>query len=285
MTFTPWLRILESTDATPAAPYAKFSAYFTRYHAAWREPSWRYDRSTGEIEYRGLVAVKTGQTAPAAAVNMLTCDLPAYPNLPKPPLHMHMAISSYASGVINEVVRIDCNPGSGPHHGLNVDLTGGNAMGAGNWIWIGGVNISCGTTTHHNPLFYPWAGNNAQYGQVSGGTYFNYYGGWADYPGWLGAQVRTSLDSRRHQWRGLIQNTGAAASGHPTMIDVAHPAPLGGLRVINSAMVNHVWAGGQAGSMRIDALPHSYGYQIILIGIEATSAWIPLNLDFMIAQH
>lgn len=284
MTFTPWLRILNYGEAPPATPYAIFSSYFTRYALGWQEPSWRYDRATGQIEYRGLIA--STASVPAASQRLLSCVMPLTPNLPRPPLHMFGSVSTHGVGgaVISENLRIDCNPnsayGSAGHHDLNVELTGGNAMSSGQWFWLGDHTISC---SNHNPEFGPWARANSISGQTCFSAYWNIFGGWGEYPGgWCAPMFRCSPDYRRWQWRGLFQNTsGAAINAQPNVIDIAHPAPILNQQILNLGMTHVTWSGGQSHSVRIDCSPNTYGHKLNLISPKAVaSGWLSLNLDY-----
>lgn len=279
MTFSPWLRILDSTEPAPAQPYAQFSSYFTRYHPVWREPSWRYDRATGEIEYRGLI--KAAVEVPVATQRLLTCYMPTYPALPKPPLFMLEAISPHGttSGIV-ENLRIDCNPTSAGHHDLNLVLVGGGVMAAGQWFWIGDFAISCG---NRNPTFGPWTRANSLTGQKCFDAYFNIFGGWGEYgSGWAEPQFRCTPDYRRWQWRGLMRNTsGAANNTQANIIDIAHPAPFLNQQILNLLMVHVTWAGGQSHSSRIDCSPNGYGHKLNLVSPKAVaSGWVAFNLDY-----
>lgn len=288
MTFTPWMRILESEEAKPSTPHAYFDSRWTRYHAVWQAPSWRYDRATGEVEYRGLCKVKDGNSVAASYQQVIVwCQMPETPALPRPSaLQMCPSMSSYGVGT-NETTRIDIGAWAGGHHWLALEATSstGTAIGAGNWFWLGHVKLSL---SNRNPTFGPWARNYNTYGETCHGAYFNLYTGqFIDYPGWMPAQFRVTPDLKRWQWRGLIQNTlGALGQSSPyvNVIDVAHPAPYVPVGNVLNTMIGHFnWQGGQVGSLRIDAQPHSYGHRLHLVGSKAAANnYIALNLDYMI---
>lgn len=272
MSWSAWMPI-QDAGYSGAQPYAVFVSGFQRYATNWQRPEWRYDRTTGYVEYRGLINV------PAARNNgnepMIITYLPASPGLPIPTKnYLLQGMSNQADRVYGQPYRLDIQPYAGAHH--VVRCTNGTGLAAGTWIWL----ELLWSASDYDPDWYPWR----QVGVNANGVLATFGPGWSNYadPPWS-ADFRFTKDYKRWQWRALLKGpTLGTAPPYDNIVTVSHPNPQTLGNCLNHALINYYWAGGEGAAMRVDNRQHAGGHRLdIVSAVNGTvPAWFGLILDY-----
>jgi hypothetical protein len=280
MSWSAWLPI-QAAGYSGATPFARYvsGVPFTRYATSWERPQWRYDRATGEVEYKGLISVTADYGAASTSYALIECWMDPSPGMPKPTQYeMFFGMSNNGDASWGQVLRMDVAPSgtSGIHHTINTS-TGTTGLLAGRWVYLN-VHKKFG----NEPSFTPWTNMGTSYSGVTMSLDSRWgYPYDANWP----CQWRCTTNYSRWQWRGLLRNNGGALGTTPPyvpIVNIYHPNPHDGrMYILNHGGGHYPWGGGQVANMRLDALPITGGHRLVLTSSKAQSpVYLMLQQDY-----
>ena len=283
--WSSWMPI-QAYGYTGTKPYATFGPDVARYSSTWQRPEWRYDISTGQVEYQGLARLNANKAGSfELVINYMdpTAGIPALPADNSKRIMLtgmtNMGDASWGHPERFDIGRSTATwPGSHHHIWWNI---GNTAPVSGRWFWL---NHSI-SFSNFDPDWFPWRGVVATNNQSINGVTVSLASRFStSYSATWDAEMRCTTDYKRWQWRNLLRNSGGALSGSPynNIAVVTHPNVQTYGNCLNTSLSEYSWAGGSGIPYRLDTRQNAAGHQLDMVGMVTTynPSWVQVNLDY-----